>query len=111
MTGTTKKCKQGIIKDICGDPSTGQKVYAYLEGRMTDEEAEMFVAHVEKCPACLEIIVWWHYQSVVEEIEVSAVPDNELETIVWDWPLGVSAQGNTKKSDLDAVNSENKSFH
>lgn len=66
-----------LSTEICIDYSIGQKVFAYLEKTLTnDEEIAAFVTHAGECKFCMSTMVRWHYDSIV-----AARRNEETETI------------------------------
>lgn len=79
-------------QDDCGDHAIGRdKAYLYLEGKLSEQEAENFIAHMEYCLECLEIVVSWHYELAVLEFE-SQFPASVSEKKSWGWPTGSNAR-------------------
>ena len=57
-----------LSTEICGDYSIGQKVFAYLEKTLTnEEEIAAVVNHAGECKFCMNTMVRWHYDCIIAE--------------------------------------------
>lgn len=66
-----------LATDVCIDYSIGKKVFAYLEKTLTDEnEISTFVEHAGGCSFCMQTIVKWHYDDIVDEMNKKAAKTN-----------------------------------
>jgi hypothetical protein len=96
-----------LATDTCTNYSLGQRVFAYLEKKLTDDdEIEEFVLHAGDCTFCMQTIVKWHYDCVITEMNDKAEASSNSNGQRWDWSLGAAAQGNVTNTNTQEVSNE-----
>lgn len=68
----TKKHGLDKVNGTNGDFAGRHKqVYAYLGKNLSDEETKIFAEHLADCSKCLDTVIEWHYENVMDEVTMS----------------------------------------